>query len=95
MPRFRARKDAFVPDGVYGPTIVYATDYINVSGNEAVILRDDPETWEDMDALAVVEAEAKRVEAEKQAEVEHNKMIAGSAKVKGSKGNNGSGDEEV
>ena len=85
MPRFRAKKDAVVPDGVYQPGgIVLAGDCITVSGDEAVLLRADPDTWEDMDALAIAEAAAAAEEAaEKQVAPDVKKVIGSAPKVKG------------
>ena len=42
---FKALREAFLPDGVEGPTIVYETGYVTVTATEAKILRADPDTW--------------------------------------------------
>ena len=83
MPRFRAKHDAFVPDGVIGPTIVYEADYITVSGGEANILRADPDTWEDMDALVIAEAQAEAEVEAKQVTPDTKKVISSAPKTKG------------
>ena len=79
MPRFRALKDATVPAGVYCPGgVVLAGDCVTVSGDEAVLLRADPDTWEDLDAAAIAEAEAA-----KQVAPDVKKVIETAAQKKG------------
>jgi len=94
MPRFRAKKDAILPDGVIGSPVVAKGDCVTVSDSEADILRADPRTWEDMDAL--VQAETVRLRAApaaKKVAPDIKKVVASADEVKDIEGDDCSGDE--
>jgi len=83
MPRFRAKKDADVPDGIIGPPIVHKGDYITVSDSEAAILRAAFATWEDMDVVVLAETiRLRAAPASKRVAPDNKKVIVSAANAK-------------
>jgi len=97
MPRFRAKKDAKLPDGVIGSPDVAEGDCVTVSDGEADILRADPTTWEDMDAFVLAQTirlRAAPATASKRVAPENRKVIASAEEAKGDNGGEDDGGEE-